>query len=228
MPRDGEEQAALITAEKAHKRGFFHLAGWLQQAEGEWAKRRRAKAERMSLYEYLDLYGGLTGQNPQARMWVIYNTSGTHLAAAVVENEAIAFEVSGQSVVARGFVADTKTYHCELDDRLEAFFLTAVLNAPVVDELIKPMQSRGLWGPRDIHKKPLELPIPHFDPSQEAHRKLAELAAACTQKVAGWLAADGPGKVQSVGRLRSMVREMLTAELEEIDHRVRLLLQAEK
>ncbi len=51
----------------------------------------------------------------------------------------------------------------------------------------------------------------------EKHLKLAELGRVCTQKVADWLEAGGPGKVRSIGKLRSMVREMLAEELGEID-----------
>jgi hypothetical protein len=105
-------------------------------------------------------------------------------------------------------------------------YLAAILNAPLIDRLIKPMQARGLWGPRHICKKVLELPIPRFDPSKEAHLKLAELGRACTQKVADWLGAGGPGKVRSIGKLRSMVREMLAEELGEIDELVEPMLRA--
>lgn len=86
------------------------------------------------------------------------------------------------------------------------------------------MQARGLWGPRHIHKKVLELPIPRFDPTEEGHLKLAELGRTCTQKVADWLEAGGPGKVRSIGKLRSMVRQMLAEELKEIDGWVEPLL----
>ena len=87
----------------------------------------------------------------------------------------------------------------------------------MMEAKLKPLQARGLWGPRHIHKKVLELPIPQFDPLEEAHRKLAELGRACTQKVADWLEAGGPGKVRSIGKLRSMVRGMLAEELGEIN-----------
>jgi len=77
-----------------------------------------------------------------------------------------------------------------------------------------------------ITKKPLELPIPQFDPSREEHLGLAELGRACTQKVADWVGSGGPGKVRSIGKLRSMVREMLTEELSEIDELVEPMLRA--
>ena len=40
---------------------------------------------------------------------------------------------------------------------------------------------------------------------------------ACSERVTGWLAAGGPGKTRSIGRLRGMGREMLKEELGEID-----------
>lgn len=79
------------------------------------------------------------------------------------------------------------------------------------------MQSRGLWGPRDIHKKVLELSIPKFDVRHPTHQQLAELGKECTAKVKHWLASGGAGKITSIGKLRGMVREMLKHELKEID-----------
>ena len=35
------------------------------------------------------------------------------------------------------------------------------------------MQSQGLWGPRDIHKKVWELPIPIYKEEKREHRELA-------------------------------------------------------
>jgi hypothetical protein len=214
----------LLDANKARQRGFLHLARWLEKAEEEWTKRRGAKAKEMTVYERLDRFHGLTTQNPQAKYRVIYNTSGTFLTAAVVENEPIEFEVGGQKVAGRGFVADTKTYFCELTNKQETCFVASVLNAPTVDVLIKPMQSRGLWGPRDIHKKVLELPIPKFNAKNPAHQRLAELGKECSAKVERWLAGGGAGKTKSIGVLRRAVREMLSEQLQEIDTLVKDIL----
>jgi len=222
------EGHALITAEQARERGFFHLAQWIEKAQGEWERRRGGKAEKMSLFERLDYQHDLTLQNPQAKYRVLYPASATYLCACVVENQPIEFDISGQKVQAVGFLVDIKAYHFETNDRTEAFYLTAALNAPLVDKLLKPMQSRGQFGPRDIHKKVLELPIPWFDSSEETHLKLAELGRACTQKVADWLEAGGPGRVRSIGKLRSTVREMLAEELEEIDRLVRKMMEEYK
>ena len=215
----------LIDANKAQRQGFLHLARWLKNAEKEWTNRRGAKAELMSIYERLDRVHGLTYQNPLTKYWVIYNTSGTFLTAAVVENQPIEFEVQGQRITTRGYIVDTKTYFCELNSHQEALFLATVLNSPITDELIKPMQSRGLYGPRDIHKKPLELPIPQFDPANVPHGKLVELGKRCGNKLEQWLGSGGAGKITSIGKLRGMVREMLKEELSEIDELVKNILE---
>jgi SAM-dependent methyltransferase len=221
-----EEGHELITAEQARNRGFFHLAQWVERAQEEWEERRGTKAERMDVLQWLDYYGKLTSQNPQAKYRVLYPTSATYLCACVVENQPIGFDISGQMVQTSGFVAETVTYYFESDSGDEACYLVSVLNAPLIDRLLKPMQARGLWGPRHIHKKVLELPIPQFDPSEEVHLKLAELGRACSIGVADWLEAGGPEKVRSIGKLRSMVREMLAEELGQIDELVEPMLGA--
>jgi hypothetical protein len=227
-----ENHYRLIDASKARQRGFLHLARWLEKTEAEWTKRRGTKAERITAtnaepitaLDWLDYRRKLTAQNPQPKYRVIYNTSGTFLTAAAIENEPIEFEVGGQKVAGRGFVADTKTYFCELINKQETYFVASVLNAPMVDALIKPMQSRGLWGPRDIHKKVLELPIPKFNAKNPVHQRLAELGKECSEKAERWLAGGGASNIRSIGRLRGMVREMLKDELKEIDELVKGIL----
>ncbi len=214
----------LIDAEEARKRGFLHLANWIERVEREWTGRRGSKAERITALGWLDYRRKLTAQNPSARYRVVYNTSGTFLTATMMENRLIRFEINGQNMDAKGFVADTKTYFSELFEKNEAFFLVAFFNSPLIDKRIKPMQSRGLWGPRDIHKKPLELPIPQFDSDNRIHLRLAELGERCSEKVERWLTGGGVGSVKSIGRLRGMVRQMLKGELEEIDGLVKEIL----
>jgi hypothetical protein len=215
----------IVDKEKANKEGLYGLEMWLVQAEEEWRVRRGAKAEQMNIYGRLDRVHGLTHQNPEAKYRMIYNTSGTKLTAAIVENERIEFGIGVQVISARGFIVDHKTYCCELSNNDEAFFLASVFNAPMTDKLVKPMQSRGLFGERDIHKKPLELPIPPFKADNPIHRRLAELGRECTAKVEKWIAEGGAGMTKSIGRLRGMVRKMLSDELKEIDKLVKELLE---
>jgi len=219
-----EDHYKLLDHTEAHKRGFLNLARWLEKAETEWSKRRSNKANRITALGWLDYRRKLTVQNPQAIYRTIYNKGGTFPAAAVVENRPIKLESNGQLFTARGLLADEMTYYYDTTNFYEACYLSSILNAPITNEKIKPMQSRGLWGPRDIHKKILELPIPQFDEKNQAHVKLAKLGEECTAKVEKWLASGGAGNVKSIGKLRSMVRQMLSKELAEIDELVKKIL----
>lgn len=221
----GGDYYKLIDAVEARKQGFLHLARWLERAEAEWAMRRSTKAERITALGWLDYRKKLTVQNPQAKYRVVYNTSGTFLTAAVIENVPIEFEINGQGITAEGFLVDHVTYFLETFNQNEAHYLSAVFNAPKIDALIKPMQARGLWGPRHFHKKVLELPIPQFDSKNPVHHRLAELGKECSAKVERWAASGGAGKIKSIGRLRAMVREMLKDELKEIDGLVEEILE---
>jgi hypothetical protein len=215
----------LLDAVEARKRGFTDLADWLRKSEKIWNERRGSKAESMTIYERIDRVHGLTRQDPKARFWVIYNKSGTFLTAAKVEKDSIEFSANGQKIIAAGFLADHVTYYFEASDLKEANYLTSILNAPKVDELVTPMQTRGQWGPRDIHKKVLELPIPQFDVENPVHLHLAKLADQCEKKVNDWLDRGAYGQVKSIGRLRQMVRQMLKDELAEIDGLVQQILE---
>jgi methylase of polypeptide subunit release factors len=214
----------LIEPSEARKRGFLHLARWLERVQKEWEKRRRVKAERLTSLEWLNYRRKLLVQNPETKYWVIYNVSGTFLTAAVVKKEPIEFKINGQEIKVKGFLADYVTYYLETSNPNEAYYLSAIFNAPKIDALIKPMQARGLWGPRHICKKVLELPIPQFGATNLAHQQLAEYGKECGAKVKRWLASGGAGKIKSIGKLRGMVREMLKEELKEIDALVQQIL----
>jgi hypothetical protein len=107
--------------------------------------------------------------------------------------------------------------------KAEAYYLCSILNSPTIDELLKPMQARGLFGPRHIHKKVWELPIPEFDPSNKNHLELAKLGEECTKKVSKLLSRGIPKK--SIGNLRKMIKAELADEIKEIDGIVKGILK---
>jgi len=207
------------------KKGYLHLAKWLKNAENEWKIRRGSKYASMSIFERIDRVHGITKQNPFSKFKVIYNTSGTFLTSAIVENKRYKFIINGQKIQSQGFIADTKTYYFEIDDIVEALYIVAILNSPIINKLLKPMQSRGLWGPRDICKKVLEFPIPKFDEKNSLHIELSELGDICTKKVSKWLNKGGQGNIKSIGKLRGMVRELLKEDLKRIDNLVEKILK---
>ncbi len=207
----------------ARHQGWLRLAAWLDRASEEWDKRRTGRQRDFDILQRLDYRRKLTAQSPRARFRTVYCASGTHLCACVVATRDVR-RASFAGVRPRGFVADTKTYHIELHDEAEARYLAAVLNSRCLDEAITDLQSRGLWGARDVHKKVLDLPIPLFDPSDRDHARLAEIGRECAAKVRHWVRSSGPGHTKSTGLLRRRVREILADELRHIDSIVRPML----
>ena len=173
----------IIERGEAIRRGFKGLADWLQKAERVWRRVRGQKARTVSIYEWLDYQGKLTSQNLRKRFKVLYNTSGTYLVSCVVENKPVTVKIDSVKVKANGIIADWTTYWMETDNESEAYYLSSILNSSVIDEKIKPMQAKGAFGERHIVKKPLEFPIPKFDPNNLVHKRLSELGQECHQKV---------------------------------------------
>lgn len=218
----------LIDSTQAFRTAKTGLMDWLRKADEIWKRHRKSRED---LLDYLNWQGKLTAQRPTGVFKLLYNTSGTHLCACVVD----ARDVSDWQVYqlpVKGFVADTKTYWLELQRAGEAHYLCAVLNAPAVDQAIKPFQPKGAFGARkgkgerDIHRRPFEvLGIPRFNPKNKRHQALARLSQRCHRKVAKIVAsADADWLSQRIGQLRQLVREALMPELEEIDRIVARLL----
>ncbi len=96
--------------------------------------------------------------------------------------------------------------------------LASILNSAYLDTELKPLQSKGDFGPRDIHKKMWAFPVPLHDPRNEAHQKLASLAADCGDLVKKFLeGVSAKAKEGSLGRLRGLIRQHLAEKLREID-----------
>jgi hypothetical protein len=202
----------VLTATELRAGGYRDAARWMAEAERIWAEKRRAKAERQSVYQRLDYSRELTHQSLRSRFLALYNASGSNLSAAAVDCSALP----------ERFVVDHKTYWARCRSQEEADYLAAILNAPVLDEAIKPFQSMGLIGERDIHKKVLEAPIPFFESSKAEHSKIAQLGAEARAEAARVVArGDLP---PSLARRRAVLRRAARATVERIDEAVRTLL----
>ncbi len=114
----------------------------------------------------------------------------------------------------RAFVVDHKTYWYRCLSKDEAYYLTALLNAPCVDNAIKAHQTRGIYvGPRDIHRRPFEVsPIPQFNEHDPDHRQLAALSQAAHTAVAVLDLSKG-----GVVAARKRARKEVITYIEQID-----------
>ena len=226
----------LYTAKELRTRDYPHMANRMEKIEKLWEEYRGEKKE-VSIYEWLNYQNKLTAHNPAAKFRVVYSRSGTHLVAAVVEaGKKIIFTPKGQIEISDTII-DYTLYHYQTGMEDEAHYLAAVLNSSVLDQLVKPLQSRGEFGERDFVKKPLEFPIPKYSASG-IHKELADLGRKAREASCGSLERilkelDLYGKLkergyltpQEVARLREAIRRELAPIIQEIDDRVKRLLR---
>lgn len=207
-----EDSFQLLTADMLRQRGYREVAGWMSKVEQIWQEKRAAKSKSASVYEWLDYSNKLTAQDPSAKHIVLYNAAGTDISACTVDARD----------VHPAFVADAKTYKTDCKSASEAAYLCSFLNSRALNESIKPFQSLGLQGERDIHKKPLDLPIPMYTENKAEHRSLAKLGASANEQVSKLLSStDLPN---SLARQRALVRNHISDTLDEIDELVKDLL----
>jgi type I restriction-modification system DNA methylase subunit len=205
---------SLVTSERLMKDGYRNFGKWIERAETLWKTKRKDKAGRQNLYQRLDYQKELTRQNLDERYLVLYNHSGMNVSATT-------FDRHSQTIP---FVVDVKLYWAPCRTLEEADYLAAILNSETVNAAIKPFQSMGLLGERDIHKKLLELPIPLFTPDKSEHSELAKLGACTRRKVEQVVHSAHFPATSSIARKRGFVRDSLMDELKNIDGIVRSLL----
>jgi len=206
----------MIRSDEAMTRGNRGLRDWLVTVERIWNTKRGEKAQKSDVYDWLNYSGKLTNQSPRAKFKVLYNASGTYLVACVAKNEPGEVTIDGVKIRTSGLIADHTAYYWDTDNEDEAHYVSAFLNAPIVDQLIKPLQSVGDFGERHIHKKVLELPIPRFEPDNRIHRELSDLAKNCQSKSSA-LVTNLAARYGSLGKIRHETKQALKDDLTKIN-----------
>jgi hypothetical protein len=79
-------------------------------------------------------------------------------------------------------IIDHKLYWGTVTSREEGLYLCAILNSPVLTEIVRPLMSY-CKDERDIDKHLWKLPIPGYDETNPQHRDLADLGQACAEHV---------------------------------------------
>jgi SAM-dependent methyltransferase len=167
------------------------LADWWRRAERVWIENR--SSEKRTLLDQIDYIKQLSAQFPTSHIRVVYTKAGNYLTSAIVTD--------GQAVI------DHKLYWGATASMEEAYYLTAVLNAPAIAEIVAPYQSRGAFGARDFDKYVWYPPIPDFDGTIDSHGRLAELGARATQIATAIEIPDGVGFQRARSLLRAVLRD---------------------
>jgi SAM-dependent methyltransferase len=212
----------LIDIKALRNNGFEHMANWLEMAQKLWEERRTEKSTSRfpRILDRLDYNGLLSSQNPQKKYVILYNSSGTNVVSCVINREELRMFSKDLAVKPKGFVSDAKTWFYETNNDKEAYYLCGVLNSDVVNVAIKPLQTRGLWGERDIHRRPLMIPIPKFEEKNAQHLEIAAVSQTC-HKILG----NKDFENKSTAAARSEARTIIAREIERIDELVSELLK---
>ncbi len=200
-----DSEFRLKTSKDLKELGFRKIAAWYKKAEDEWEKNRSEKSEKYNLYEWLDYSGKLMKQNPLNRWVVLYNTSGTNLSSAVLDTKRLDHY----------YYNDAKLYWFTPETKEEAYYLCGIFNTSIINEIIKPFQSAGILGERDIHKTILEIPYPCFDKKNNLHMEIAEISELATKKVS--LSMNQGKIVGSLVKKRASARKAVEDEINSIN-----------
>ncbi|MCJ7634291.1 SAM-dependent methyltransferase [Candidatus Bathyarchaeota archaeon] len=194
--KKGERSWTRVTPKNLRSAGKFKMAEWVDKAQNAWETNATEKNLRSypNAMDYVNYNNKLIDQRLDHRYYVVYTASGTHIASAMVDtNHLPDFYVEKTRVSPKGFVPDVTTFYFSTNNKKEAQFLMAILNSTVLYEKIKPQQTRGKFGPRHIHRRPFEFPIPKYDASNELHEKIA---------LAGEKASEEAADLEKTSRLK--------------------------
>ncbi len=201
----------LLDSDALLRLGDIYTSEWMRTAESLWAKHRtqRNSDQKMPLYEYLNWQNKLTDQHLTGKYLLVYTASAKNANAAAFDRGSLDME----------FIAESKEYWFATNDQNEADYLACVINSDYANLTIKDFQSRGLFGPRDVHKSILGIPFPQFNPKDGRHQQLAELGRICAVKTQALLIPHKGSDLEGplLGRIRTQIRSMLTEEFAAID-----------
>jgi type I restriction-modification system DNA methylase subunit len=211
---DNNKAVKLYSSNDLMQEGYLNASKWFKSTEDIWEIQKTEKSKNMTANGRLNFQRGLTEQNLNAPFLVLYNSSAKDANATVVERNKL--DIS--------FFVESKGYCFSTYNKNEAYYLTAILNSKIPNELMKDFQTRGLFGARDVHKKILDIYFPKFDKNNEIHTQLAELSKEAHKKVEKYLQDNPPQKELSatrLGKLRLDIKKHLAAEMKEIDKLVK-------
>ena len=179
--------------------GGIRLAGLERRMRERWRTVSRlwddnkALANNLNLLGQLDYIHKLSSQlewqqtRADRPVRVVYTKSGEPTAALLHDS---------------GPLVDHLLYWIPCRTIDEANYLLAVINSDALQEAVRPLMSKGQFGPRDLHKHLWKLPIPGFDPARELHVTIVEAGATAAARAA-----------EKLADLREKRRDKLTATI---------------
>jgi len=164
----------------------------------------------MNFADRINFQKGLTSQNLNHRYLVMYTASAKDANAGVLDREDYKLE----------FFADGKTFYYSTNNQTEAYYLVAILNSQTANKKIKDFQSTGLFGPRDVSKKILDVYFPRFSEIDPLHLSIAEASMSLSLLVKNFVSnqdLSDYGGGRALGQLRLLINKTFAKEMAELD-----------
>ena len=153
-----------------------------------------------TLFSNLNYWNKLSKQSVNKSYIVVYNASGSNLKAAVIKN--FKYQI----------IIGSENYYYSTESMDEAYYLSAILNSPILTEHIKLIKSS-----RHIHKRPFSFPISVYDKTNELHKFLTKQAMKCEVIVKELFIKNPKISIEKV-------KELINKELNLINHKVEQLI----
>ena len=218
IDEEANKKIVLNESDKLLTDGCLKATKWFRNAENIWSIHRTEKNRKHNVYNYLNWQNKLTSQNLNARYLVIYNSSAKDANATIVDR--LDYELD--------FIVESVAYVYYTNSIDEARYLTAILNSTAPNEMMKDFQAKGLFGPRHVHKKILDIYFPKFNSKNEKHIDLARLTQKAEEKAKTYLSENSPKEELSafhLGRIRTEIKKQIEPEMAEIDVLVKEILK---
>ena len=207
--KDALKRIILHSSRQLMMAGELKAWRWFQNTESIWDYSKTEKSGNIYI-DRLNFYNKLTDQNLNIRYLVLYTASAKDAHALVVDRTLLDLE----------FFVESTTYVYYSDNILEAYYLATILNSSIPNRQIKDFQAKGLFGPRHVHKKILDVYFPEFNNHNKLHLQLSDLGKLCAEKAKAFVENNPPQNnlsAHSLGKLRVEIKKHLSKELGEID-----------
>ncbi|MCY4494743.1 MAG: hypothetical protein OXB92_12880, partial [Acidimicrobiaceae bacterium] len=164
----------------------------------------KAAANKLTLVSQIDYRLKLTHQLPAAKTRLLYGASGRPTATILCNSDAL---------------IDSSLFWIECRDEPEAHYLAAIINSDRLYHAVRPLMSKGQFGPRHLQKHLWRLNIAEYEPTNPVHQKLAALGAKSAKQAARIV--DSLGADVAIDKARKAVRKQfagskISAEIEKL------------
>lgn len=194
----------------------YYALIWFDKAEKAWEANKTENSKNITYLQWLNWQNKLTDQNLNAPFLVVYTASAKDANACVLKREDFDLE----------FIVESAKFVAYFNNIHEAYYVAAFLNSQYANLRIKDFQATGLFGPRHVQKKILDVPLPKYHASEPLHIRLSELGQTCTTLTAAWLKSQALVESDyNIGRLRIESKKQIAAELKEIDEVLKEMLE---